>query len=129
MPWVKPPDLDSETPIVDTFERLSKKGSEFARILSKDSVMISCIGLLGKIGIAGRELTTNQQINSLTVITHTWRLGDRLFKLAHKHYGDSRYWWIIAWYNLSPTDSHFSIGDTVQIPKPLPKILRYLRIE
>lgn len=70
-----------------------------------------------------------QQINSLTVITHTWRLGDRLFKLAHKHYGDSRYWWIIAWYNLSPTDSHFSIGDTVQIPKPLPKVLRYLRIE
>jgi type I restriction enzyme S subunit len=66
LPWVKPPQLDSEKPIIDTPEKLSKKGAKLARILPKDSILISCIGLLGKVGIAGCELATNQQINSLT---------------------------------------------------------------
>jgi len=65
LPWVKPPQLDSENPIKDTPEKLSKKGAKFARILPKDSVLVSCIGLLGKVGLAGCELATNQQINSL----------------------------------------------------------------
>ncbi len=35
--------------------------------------------------------------NSLTVINHNWKLGDRFYKLAYKHYNDSTLWWIIAW--------------------------------
>ena len=66
LPWVKPPQLDNNTPIVDTPEKLSKNGSVLARILDKESVLISCIGDLGKIGIAGTKLATNQQINAVT---------------------------------------------------------------
>ena len=58
---------------------------------------------------------------------HMWRLGDRLYKLAHRYYGDSRLWWVIAWYNKKPTDSHFRLGDTVYIPMPLDKVLMVLK--
>ena len=66
LPWVKPPQLDSQTPIENTPEKLSKKGASVARVLEKNSILISCIGDLGKLGIAGTQLSTNQQINSVT---------------------------------------------------------------
>lgn len=53
-----------------------------------------------------------------------YKTGDRLYKFAHKYYGNPTYWWIIAWYNNKPTDTHFSIGDTVYIPKDLQVALR-----
>src|SRR5439155_21190920 len=65
-PWVKPSDLDRDEPVTTTEEFLSAKGAVKARLLPAGTVMISCIGNLGKVGIAGRELATNQQINSIT---------------------------------------------------------------
>lgn len=65
IPWVKPPDLDSDEPVTKTTEYLSETGKLKARILPKDSVMVCCIGTIGKVGIAGSEVATNQQINSL----------------------------------------------------------------
>lgn len=65
-PWVKPPDLNPTIPITDTEEKLSEKGASEARVLSADSVMVCCIGSLGKTGLAGVPLATNQQINSIT---------------------------------------------------------------
>jgi type I restriction enzyme S subunit len=64
-PWVKPPDLGSDGPITNTTERLSKKGAALARLVPSGTTLVSCIGLLGKIGFAGRTLATNQQINSV----------------------------------------------------------------
>jgi type I restriction enzyme S subunit len=64
-PWVKPPYLGTDVPITSTAECLSEAGAEQARLLPPGSVMISCIGLLGKVGIAGTTLTTNQQINAV----------------------------------------------------------------
>jgi type I restriction enzyme S subunit len=65
-PWVKPPDLDQAEPITSTKEGLSKEGASVARLLPANTVMVSCIGNLGKVGIAGTTLATNQQINSVT---------------------------------------------------------------
>jgi type I restriction enzyme, S subunit len=65
-PWVKPPDLDHDDPIEKTDEFLSEEGASKARVLASGSVMVSCIGNLGKVGIAAREVATNQQINSIT---------------------------------------------------------------
>jgi type I restriction enzyme, S subunit len=64
IPFVKPPDLNGST-INETKSYLSKKGGGLARIIPRNSVLVGCIGSLGKIGIAGRELATNQQINAL----------------------------------------------------------------
>ena len=71
---------------------------------------------------------TQRNINSLTRIGHTWTLGDRYYKLAHKHYGDASMWWVIAWYNKRPTEAHVKVGDTIIIPLPLDKIIRYLGV-
>jgi hypothetical protein len=72
---------------------------------------------------------TVQQRAGLQTIRHVWQLGDRLYKLAYKHYGDSAKWWIIAWYNLKPTESHFKAGDIIRIPLPLNRVLALLRRE
>ena len=65
----------------------------------------------------------------LQTIRHVWQLGDRLYKLAYKHYGNSSMWWIIAWYNLRPTEAHFKPGDVIRIPLPLNRVLALLRRE
>tara|TARA_R110002124_G_scaffold155457_1_gene322666 strand:+ start:172 stop:510 length:339 start_codon:yes stop_codon:yes gene_type:complete len=70
---------------------------------------------------------TAQQRRSLTIIRHVWKSGDKYWKLANEHYGDSELWWLIAWYNQRPTETHIKLGDTVYIPLPLEKILRYYR--
>ena len=64
---------------------------------------------------------------SLHRLKHIWTLGDRLSKLAHKHYGDAKLWWVIAWYNGRPTESHFKIGDLIRIPMPLDRVLSILK--
>jgi hypothetical protein len=55
--------------------------------------------------------------------THIWRLGDRFFKLAHRYYGDSTLWWLIAWFNKKPTEGHLKVGDSVNIPLNLENAL------
>ena len=70
---------------------------------------------------------TASQVGKLNMIGHTWSLGDRYYKLAHKYYGDSEWWWIIAWFNQKPTESHVELGEVVNIPMPLDKVLQMLR--
>lgn len=65
-------------------------------------------------------------INKVQIYTHTWKAGDRLYKLAFEHYNDSTLWWVIAWFNKKPTESHFKIGDKVFIPKPLDEVLNII---
>ena len=47
---------------------------------------------------------------------HVWKTGSRFYKLAAEYYGDPNLWWVIAYYNKKPTDSHVTIGDVVYIP-------------
>lgn len=65
VPWAKPPDLDAWKPVTKTAETLSPKGQKLARLLPEETVMVCCIGSIGRVGIAGTTLATNQQINSL----------------------------------------------------------------
>ena len=60
-----------------------------------------------------------------TTKRHIWKLGDSLWKLAAKHYGDPNLWWVLAWYNKKPTESHFSVGDTVYIPTPAEEVVAF----
>ena len=57
---------------------------------------------------------------------HIWAYGDRLYKLAHNYYGDVRYWWVIAWWNGYPTESHISTGASLTIPLNLERALKAL---
>jgi len=71
---------------------------------------------------------TIEQALDLNFQTHVWKLGDRYYKLAHKFYGQAHLWWIIAWFNQKPTESHLSTGDVLNIPTPIEKVLEYLDI-
>ena len=73
------------------------------------------------------HITAKQMVN-LDLIGHTWRTGDRYYKLAHRFYGNSELWWIIAWFNRKPTESHLKVGETITIPLPLDKVLAYLKV-
>lgn len=68
IPWVKPDNLRSFKPLTDSKEKLSQEGAKKARIIPKNSVLVCCIGSVGEIGVAGCELTTNQQINSVVFL-------------------------------------------------------------
>lgn len=67
IPFVTPADLsfDSCNIITNTKVSVTEKGINKARLLPKNSVLVCCIGSLGKIGIAGTNLITNQQINAI----------------------------------------------------------------
>lgn len=72
---------------------------------------------------------TAEEMREVRVLKHLWAVGDKYYKLAHKHYGDSSLWWVIAWFNKRPTESHVKPGTVISIPLPVHKILKYLRNE
>lgn len=80
-------------------------------------------------GTANLTHPTAEERTQLERIGHVWKVGDRFFKLAHEYYGDAKYWWVIAWYNKKPTESHLKTGDIIKIPLPLYKVLGYMRNE
>jgi hypothetical protein len=57
---------------------------------------------------------------------HVWKLGDHYYKLAERFYGNPSYWWVIAWFNKKPTESHVKIGDLIRIPLPIGEVLTSL---
>lgn len=63
-PFVKPPQL-LDKPINDAPEKLSRKGGDIARILPINSVLVTCIGNLGRTAINKVPVATNQQINAI----------------------------------------------------------------
>ena len=67
------------------------------------------------------------QLDNLNIVNHVWKHGDRYYKLAHQFYGDTKLWWVIAWYNMAPTESHLKIGQLVEIPTPLDAALSFMR--
>ena len=71
---------------------------------------------------------TPYEISQLQLEGHVWTLGDRYYKLAHEYYGSSRFWFVIAWFNQAPTESHLEAGQLIRIPLPLERILDYFDI-
>jgi len=65
-----------------------------------------------------------EQIQNLGLVHHSWSYGDKYYKLAHTYYNDPKMWWVIAWFNKLPTESHIKLGDVVYVPTPLNEILK-----
>lgn len=62
-------------------------------------------------------------LKEIKKINHIYSVGDSLSKISFKHYGDARYWWLIAWFNTKPTDFHCKVGDIIEVPLPLEEVL------
>lgn len=65
--FVKPSDLPSQgiADIEETEYFVSQVGLSKSRVLPTGSVLVSCIGSIGKIGILTKEACSNQQINAI----------------------------------------------------------------
>jgi type I restriction enzyme S subunit len=64
LPFVKPPELN-DCVIDKASDNLSRKGAESARVLPPKSILVSCIGTIGKTGINRVPVAINQQINAI----------------------------------------------------------------
>ena len=62
-------------------------------------------------------------VQTLTVISHVWKLGDKYYKLAASYYNEPKLWWVIAWFNKKPTEQHVKLGETVLVPLFLDEVL------
>jgi type I restriction enzyme S subunit len=64
--FVSPADLGRSKYVMTTAKLLSKRGFARCRRVPAGSTLFVCIGsTIGKVGIAGRDLATNQQINAV----------------------------------------------------------------
>lgn len=65
--FVKPSDISNETLslIYETEAYISEKAYSKSRKLPKGSVLTTCIGIIGKVGILKVDATCNQQINAI----------------------------------------------------------------
>lgn len=64
MPLVKPPEL-CDVALDSAEDGLSEAGAAVARTLPPNSILVSCIGNLGKIGLNTVPVAFNQQINAI----------------------------------------------------------------
>lgn len=65
--FIKTPDMHGKTFVIETEERLSKRGhdSQPKKLLPPNSIMVTCIGTGGVVAINAEQGHTNQQINSI----------------------------------------------------------------
>ena len=64
IPLVKPPELQ-DCELSDAEDGLSEEGARVARVALPSSILVSCIGNLGKIGFNTVPVAFNQQINAI----------------------------------------------------------------
>ena len=65
-PFFKPSDLDAGRHIAKASEYLSEAGKVVSRQFQQNSILVCCIGSIGKAAIIDTDGTANQQINALT---------------------------------------------------------------
>ena len=86
------------------------------------------VTLIQHFGTPAVNYPTMEDLKKITEEKEYWEVGTKYFKLADKHYGDPKYWWVIAWYNLRPLETDFKPGDVVLIPLPLETVLSSFRL-
>ena len=67
LPWVTPGDFDGSTYISKGREAITELGIREGRgkVFPSKTVLLVCIGTIGKVAVAARKISANQQINSL----------------------------------------------------------------
>jgi hypothetical protein len=68
------------------------------------------------------------ELVSVDTISIVWKTGTRLYKLAATYYNDPELWWVIAWYNRKPTEFHIEVGEVIEIPVPVERVLSVLGV-
>ena len=73
-----------------------------------------------------KPFSKNLKTLSVSVKRHTWKQGDKLYKLAASNYGDFRLWWTIALINKISCETDLTYGDVILIPSSPSEIISKL---
>lgn len=65
IPFIKPADLDNGGYVTRTADTLTDAGAKLVPTIPANSIPVTCIGNLGKVGITNQISATNQQINTV----------------------------------------------------------------
>jgi type I restriction enzyme S subunit len=79
IPFIKPPNLQHNF-VGETEEMLSIKGGNKSRLVPQNSVLVTCIGNLGRTGITKKISAFNQQINA--ILENEYLIGKFIFYQA-----------------------------------------------
>ena len=52
----------------------------------------------------------------IRITRHTWKQGDKLYKLAGQYYSNPRLWWVIAVVNKISSEADLSYGQVIKVP-------------
>ena len=66
-PFCSPSDVGGQRYISETERYVSDKGYRLGRPIPPGGIIVTCIGIIGKLGIASRAMIANQQINAVIV--------------------------------------------------------------
>ena len=66
-PFCSPSDVGGQRYISETERYVSEKGYRLGRPIPPGGIIVTCIGIIGKVGIASRAMISNQQINAVIV--------------------------------------------------------------
>ncbi len=67
LPFIKPNNFNavSISCLSEADEYLSHSGAKVGRVVEKGAVLVTCIGTIGSVGIAEKDICFNQQINAI----------------------------------------------------------------
>lgn len=78
---------------------------------------------LTQTGTTSFRMLTDSELASIQYVNENWTSGQRLYKLAYKHYGNPQYWWIIALFNNIGSEANIQFGQVIKVPVPLDTML------
>lgn len=120
IPFIKPGDLDFASPIFKTETYLTADGAAEVPSLPSQSIVVTCIGNLGKVGLTTTTSATNQQINAVIPLEGI----DPTFLF---HYCKTLKPWLEA-KSSATTISIVNKGIFSTAPTPLPPLAEQARI-
>lgn len=122
IPFIKPADIFPDIIRYDN-ESLTRRGAESgSRLAPAGSLLMVCIGTIGKCNLIDRECSFNQQINSLTPVD---TIDPRFLLFAVR----APYFQRLAWEKSSSTTiAIINKGKWISIPVPVPPLAEQKRI-
>ena len=59
---------------------------------------------------------SEEEVANIPYYEHVWSMGDRLYKISYRYYGNYTDWWIILFFNKLKNEVDIKAGDVLKVP-------------